>query len=251
MQRAPGPLALESIRRNRRCTLSSQLSKVTDCNLDVAKTPSSAKHALHMLKKQQGQASYTARKRTVNNFLVCPFFCRTHRHRAPWRVNQGLAVLWETKVVDSYISLDKDVKADHCMQLWFWSQLRTMGFYDLLYTFLTGHKNLQKHRAEGHELLGWPRREVCFIQRAPYFLLLCLQQCKVLAMHEAVRGCCCPRCRDPTAHTAPNSCPCGALTQIRAPWKGRQLEFHHKRLKAVFCTSSLSWQSNSHPPLMT
>lgn len=85
---------------------------------------------------------------------MCPFTFRAHCHRTLWRANQGLTMLQEMKVVDSYISFVKNVKAGQPTQLQFRSQLRTTGSCNLLYTLVAGHRDLQRHKAVRQELLG-------------------------------------------------------------------------------------------------
>lgn len=63
-------------------------------------------------------------------------------------------MLQEMKVVDSYISFVKNVKAGQPTQLQFRSQLRTTGSCNLLYTLVAGHRDLQRHKAVRQELLG-------------------------------------------------------------------------------------------------
>lgn len=136
---------------------------------------------------------------------MCPFICRTHCHRAPWRANQGLTMLQEIKVVDSYISFVKNVKAGQPTQVQFRSQLCTTGSCNLLYTLVAGHRDLQRHKAVRQELLGWLRWSVCFTHPA---LILCscgVQQCEALVAHIAARGCCCLRCETALQHTLPKT----------------------------------------------
>lgn len=104
-----------------------------------------------------------------------------------------------------------------------------------------------RDRGGRHESLGSSRRVSLFYIQYPFFSASAM--CEVLTTHVAEDAAASyvqllsPWGSDPRQH----SCRQG----FRAPERYRQLAFHHSSLKAAFYESSLSWQRNSHPSVMT